>query len=162
MEATVAGRGAGAAQDRKRRAGERADAVPATELRQILENVMQAIESDDTASTLARATAPRLRLEVTDVELILNLAPSDEANRTLQWRFDDEIDWEPRLRLWADSATANRYLQGRESLAVAIARGRVRAEGDARAAMLYVPAMTFLIEPYRRLVRERFPDLQVD
>ena len=160
MEATVARRGSKAAKGRI--AATRSQAIPAKELRQILENVLQAIESDETASTLARATAPRLRIEVTDVALVLNLAPSKEAGRTLRWRFDDEIDWEPRLRLWADSPTANRYLQGRESLAIAIARGRVRAEGDARAAMLYVPAMRFLTEPYRRLIRERYPDLEVD
>src|SRR6266536_36335 len=162
MEATVAGRGSGATRGRKRAAAKRAEAVSATELRQILENVMQAIESDDTASTLARATAPRLRIEVTDVGLVLNLAPSDEGEQTLRWRFDDRIDWKPRLSLWADSATANRYLQGRESLAIAIARGRVRAEGDARAALLYVPAMRLLVEPYRRLIGERFPRLAIE
>jgi hypothetical protein len=131
-------------------------------MRRVLDDVLEAVEADDTASTLIRAASPRLRIEVTDVHLVLNLAPSNERGRTLRWRFDDEIEWEPRLRIWMDSATANRYLQGRESLAIAIARGRVRCEGDARAALLYVPAMRFLIEPYRRLVRERFPDLEVD
>ena len=36
---------------------------------------------------------------------------------------------------------ANAYLQGKESLAIAIARGRVRYDGDARCALLYVPAL---------------------
>ena len=123
---------------------------------------MKAVEDDDTAGTLVRATSMRLRLEITDRSLVLNLAPSEEPERKLRWAFDADIDWEPKLRIWMDSATANRYLQGRESLAIAIARGRVRCEGDARAALLYVPAMRFLIEPYRRLVKERYPDLALD
>src|SRR5439155_25555124 len=127
-----------------------------------LEAVPEAIESDDAASTVVRAASARLRLEVTDAPLVLNIAASHGSGPALRWRFDDKIDWEPRLRIWMDAATANRYLQGRESLAIAIARGRVRAEGDARAALLYVPAMRFLIEPYRRLVCERFPDLEVE
>ena len=35
---------------------------------------------------------------------------------------------------------ANRYLQGRESLAIAIARGQVRCRGESRAALAYLPA----------------------
>jgi hypothetical protein len=160
MEATVAGRGVSAA---KGRSGSRAkSAGSAGELREVLEDVLEAVDGDETAGTLVRAARPRLRIEITDRELVLNLAPSDEPHHKLRWRFDDDIDWEPQLRMWMDSATANRYLQGRESLAIAIARGRVRCEGDARTALLYVPAMRFLIEPYRRLVRERFPDLAID
>ena len=40
-----------------------------------------------------------------------------------------------------DSATANGYLQGRESLAVAIARGQVRCSGDLKTALVYLPAL---------------------
>src|SRR5262245_34432594 len=138
MEATVAGRGSGAARGRGRAAAAGTGAIPPAELREVLEDVLQAIEGDDKAATLVRATSPRLRLEVTDAKIVLNLAPSDKPRQTLRWRFDDKIDWEPRLCLWSDSATANRYLQGRESLAIAIARGRVKAKGDARSALLYV------------------------
>jgi hypothetical protein len=160
MEATVAGRGSDATRGRGR--GAAARAVPPAEMRRVLGEVLEAAEADDKSSTLIRAAAPRLRIEVTDAAIVLNIAPSEKPGRTLRWRFDDKVDWEPRLRIWMDSATANRYLQGRESLAIAIARGHVRSEGDARTALLYLPAMRFLIEPYRRLIRERFPDLEVD
>jgi hypothetical protein len=160
VEATVAGGRVRAAKGPKARTAKGTDS--AQELHDILDDVLEAVEADEAAGTLVLAAAPRLRLEITDRALVLNLAPSDEPGRKLRWRFDDDVDWEPRLRMWMDSATANRYLQGRESLAVAIARGRVRCEGDARTALLYVPAMRLLIEPYRKLVRERFPDLAVD
>ena len=54
---------------------------------------------------------------------------------------------------------ANRYLQGRESLAIAIARGQVRSRGEARAALRYLPAARLICEPYRRVIEADYPDL---
>jgi hypothetical protein len=159
MEATVAGRGASKA---KGRAAATPTFASAAELRDVLEALLEAIDSDERTGTLFRAAAPRLRLEFTDCRVVLNLAPTDGDARSLRWRFDDEVDWEPRLRMWMDSTTANSYLQGAESLAIAIARGRVRCQGDSRAALLYVPTLRLLVEPYRRLVAERFPRLVID
>ena len=56
---------------------------------------------------------------------------------------------------------ANRYLQGRESLAIAIAHGQVSCKGDSRVALLYLPATRLLCEPYRRVVETEFPALAV-
>ena len=56
-----------------------------------------------------------------------------------------------------DSDVANRYLQGRESLAIAIARGQVAVRGDSRIALLYLPALRLICEPYRRVVETEYP-----
>jgi hypothetical protein len=162
LEATVAGRGPRAAKDRGRDAAETPGFGSSQELREVLDALLHAIDVDERTGTLVRAAGPRMRFEFTDRGVVLNLAAGDGRGHNLRWRFDDEIEWEPRLRLWMDSTTANRYLQGRESLAIAIARGRVRCEGDARAALLYVPAMRLLVEPYRRLIGERFPRLAIE
>ena len=162
MEATVAGRGPRAADDRGRGAAAAPHFSSSRELREVLDALLRAVDADERAGTLIRAAGPRMRFEFIDRAAVLNLAPGDGDGHNLRWRFDDEIDWEPRLRLWMDSTTANRYLQGRESLAIAIARGRVRYEGDARAALLYVPAMRLFVEPYRRLIGERFPRLAIE
>src|SRR6266513_1780573 len=98
MEATLAGRGVRGAKARPGRSAKGAGS--AAELREVLEDVLEAVEADETAGTLVRAAGPRLRIEITDRALVLNLAPSDEPSRKLRWRFDDEIDWEPRLRIW--------------------------------------------------------------
>jgi hypothetical protein len=58
-----------------------------------------------------------------------------------------------------NSEVANRYLQGRESLAIAIARGEVRCEGESSAALLYLPATRLIAEPYRRVVEAEYPRL---
>ena len=60
-----------------------------------------------------------------------------------------------------DSEVANRYLQGKESLAIAIARRRVRCRGESKVALLYVPAMRLLCEPYRRVVAAEYPHLAI-
>ena len=157
MEATTAGAGT------RTRAAAGAKAPPfrsGEEAREVLDATLAATDRDDRASALLRAAGARIRFELTDLGVVLHLAPATEPDHDLRWGFGDEGDWEPRLRIWMDSATANAYLQGAESLAIAIARGRVRCEGDARAALLYVPALKLLVEPYRRLVAERFPHLE--
>ena len=55
----------------------------------------------------------------------------------------------------------NRYLQGRESLAIAIARGQVDYRGESRAAMLYLPAARLFCEPYRQVIQSWYPELAV-
>lgn len=156
MEATVATGGA-------RRAAARMAKAPAfrsaREAREVLDALLSRVDADERAGGLLRAASARIRLELTDLGLTVNLMPADEGGRNLSWRFDDEVPREARLRIAMDSETANAYLQGRESLPIAIARGRVRCDGDARAALLYFPALRLLVEPYRGLLSERFPAL---
>jgi hypothetical protein len=60
-----------------------------------------------------------------------------------------------------DSKVANAYLQGKESLAIAIARGRVKATGDTHSALVYIPALKLLVSSYSRLVTQEHPHLVV-
>ena len=71
--------------------------------------------------------------------MVLNVAATEQPGHHLRWRFSDAVDWEPKLSLRMGWKVANAYLQGKESLAIAIARGRVHARGDTRCALLYVP-----------------------
>ena len=73
-----------------------------------------------------------MRFEFPDLGLVLNVAASEEPGHHLRWEFSDAVDWEPKLNLRMDSRIANAYLQGKESLAIAIARGRIRFDGDTR------------------------------
>src|SRR5215211_8729941 len=93
------------------------------------------------------------------LKLVLNVAPGEEPGSHLRWKFADEVGWEPRLRLTMDSEVANAYLQGKENLAIAIARQRVRYRGEAHCALLYVPAMRLVADAYRRVVRDEYPHL---
>ena len=89
------------------------------------------------------------------------MAPSEERGHHLRWTFSERAGWKPRLELTMSSQVANSYLQGGESLAIAIARGRVRVKGDTRCALRYVPAMRVVVDAYRRLVRDDYPQLLI-
>jgi hypothetical protein len=136
-------------------------ALDADEFRDLLDEVLADVDADDKAGSLLRAAGLRMRFRFPDLGMVLNVAPSEQPDHHLRWAFSDAVDWQPRLDLTMDSQVANAYLQGRESLAIAIARGRVRAEGDTRCALLYVPALRLVVDPYRRQVRLRHPRLVI-
>jgi hypothetical protein len=131
-----------------------------SEFRAVLEGALREVEGDERALTLLSAAAVRVRFAFTDnIGLVLNVAAGGRGDERLSWSFSDDVDWAPRLELEMDSEVANRYLQGRESLAVAIARGRVRCRGESHVALLYLPAIRLLCEPYRRVLAADFPHL---
>lgn len=134
----------------------------AAEFQALLDDVLRETDADDQAGPLLRAAGLRIRFEFPDLSLVLNVAATDQDDRHLTWRFDDEIDWRPKLTLRMDSKVANAYLQGKESLAIAIARGRVKATGDTRSALVYIPALRLLVASYRRLVTQEHPHLVLE
>jgi hypothetical protein len=133
----------------------------ATEFRELLDEVLSELDADEKAGPLLRAAGLRMRFDFSDLGMVLNVAASEEPGHHLRWEFSDAVDWEPKLNLSMDSQIANAYLQGKESLAIGVARGRVRWNGDTRCALLYVPALRLVVGPYRRLVRREYPHLLV-
>jgi len=146
------------ATDAKREAGPK----QAADFRRALERALAEAAADERTMTLLRAIRMRVRLACPDANLVLNVSASDDPRDPLRWSFSDEVDWAPRLELEMDSRVANGYLQERESIAVAIARGRVRTRGEAKAALLYLPALRQIARPYRRVVADAFPRLALD
>ncbi len=134
----------------------------AAEFRHLLDDVLTEADADDHAGPLLRAAGLRVRFEFPDLPLVLNLAATEEGDHHLRWNFSDEVDWKPKLKLMMGSKVANAYLQGKESLAIAIARGRVRATGDTRSALVYVPALRLLVGSYKRLVTQEHPHLVLE
>ena len=128
------------------------------QLRAALERTLREIDADDRLGPLIGATRLRMRFEFTDLGMALNVA-AGEGGHNLDWSFADDPGWPPKLTLRMSSEVANRYLQGRESLAIGIARGQVRAQGDSRTALLYIPAARLICEPYRRVVEADYPAL---
>ena len=133
----------------------------ATEFRELLDEALSELDADEKSGPLVRAAGLRMRFEFTDLGMVLNVAASEEPGHHLRWEFSDAADWEPKLKLRMDSRIANAYLQGKESLAIAIARGRVRFDGDTECALRYVPTLRLVVAPYLRLVRREYPHLLV-
>jgi hypothetical protein len=137
------------------------DRLTQAEFRGLLDDVLRAVDDDERAGAALEATDLRIRFEFPDLALVLQVAASDDPDRYLEWSFDDDPSWQPRLEIEMDSAVANGYLQGKDSIAVALARGKVRCRGESRFALLYLPAIRLLVGPYRRLITTEHPSLVV-
>jgi hypothetical protein len=69
------------------------------------------------------------------------------------------VDWEPKVRMAMSTETANRYFQGKENVAIAIARRRIKAGGDVKAALALIPITKPLYERYRAMIAADYPHL---
>jgi len=120
-----------------------------------------AIMSDDPemGPKLRDADAPQ-RFEFTDLELVVNIRAGSPEEENLVWEWSDEVAWEPKVRMTMSSETANRYFQGKENVAIAIARRRIKAGGDVKAALAILPITKPLFGRYRKMVESEYPHLE--
>ena len=88
----------------------------------------------DMGPPLRDADVPQ-RFAFDDLELVVNIrAARDGGGGQPQWEWTDDVDWEPQVRMTMTSQVANKYFQGKENIARAIARRRIMAGGDVQAA----------------------------
>jgi hypothetical protein len=131
------------------------------EMREVLDGLLVSADRDERTGPLLRAADMRTRFEFTDLNLALNVASADDSEHSIEWSFEDRAPWTPKLVLRMDSAVANRWLQGNESIAIAMARGRVQCRGESRSALFFLPTVKLLSDPYRRLVSSKYRHLRV-
>ncbi len=106
---------------------------------------------------LKEADTPQ-RFEFSDLDLVVNIRATREGEEgNLLWQWTDEIDWEPRVRMTMSSETANKYFQGKENVAMAIARRKIKTGGDVKAALAILPITKPVFAQYRTLVETRLP-----
>ncbi len=102
------------------------------------------------------------RFEFPDLDLVVNIRASrDGEDGCLVWEWTDDVDWQPKVRMTMSSETANRYFQGKENVAMAIARRRIKTGGDVKAALALIPITKPLFERYREMVAADYPHLKV-
>lgn len=102
------------------------------------------------------------RFEFTDLDLVVNIrATQDGEDGNLAWEWTDDVEWEPKVRMTMSSETANRYFQGKENIAMAIARRRIKTGGDVKAALDLMPITKPIFERYAELVAAEYPHLRV-
>jgi hypothetical protein len=121
-----------------------------------------ALMSDDPemGPKLRDADTPQ-RFEFTDLDLVVNIRAGGPKEPNLAWQWSDEIDWEPKVKMAMSSETANRYFQGKENVAIAIARRRIKAGGDVKAALAILPITKPLFARYREMIAADYPHLTV-
>lgn len=130
------------------------------EFREVMDRVFGLMDGDpDMGPRLRDADVPQ-RFEFEDLDLVVNVraARADEGCN-LVWEWTDEVAWEPKVRMAMSSETANRYFQGKENVAMAIARRRIKAGGDVKAALALMPITKPVFAHYRELVETEYPHL---
>jgi len=131
----------------------------ATQMRELLDELLRVVDSDPELGPRLRSVGITYRYVFTDLDLSLIIAGSEEGTHNLRWSFSDQPEWMPSLTLAMTADVANRYLQGRENLAIAMARGEIRCSCKARAALELLPISPALSERYRRVLKRRAPHL---
>jgi hypothetical protein len=132
-----------------------------TEFREVIDRTFALMSDDpDMGPRLRDADTPQ-RFEFTDLDLVVNIRAGSAGEPNLVWEWDDEIEWEPRVRMTMSSETANRYFQGKENVAIAIARRRIKTGGDVKAALALIPVTKPLYARYRAMVEADYPHLLV-
>ena len=58
-----------------------------------------------------------------------------------------------------DSEVANRYFQGKENIAMAIARRRIKTSGNVKKALAILPITKPVFAQYREMVEKEYPHL---
>jgi hypothetical protein len=132
------------------------------EFREVIDQIFAMMDEDpDMGPKLRDADVPQ-RFEFTDVDMVVNIRAADDGeDGNLHWEWTDDVDWDPRVRMAMSSETANRYFQGKENVAVAIARRRIKSGGDVKAALSLIPITKPIYARYRELVAREYPHLAV-
>jgi hypothetical protein len=134
----------------------------AEEFREVIDQVFTIMSEDpEMGPRLREADVPQ-RFDFDDVDMVLNVRAgrSGEADN-LVWEWTDQIDWEPKVKMGMSSETANKYFQGKENVAMAIARRRIKAGGDVKAALALMPITKPVFAQYRDLVDAEYPHLRL-
>jgi hypothetical protein len=132
------------------------------EFRTVIDQVFSMMDEDpDMGPKLRDADVPQ-RFEFTDFDLVVNIRaarPGEDGN--LHWEWSDDVDWEPKVKMEMSSETANRYFQGKENVAMALARRRIKSGGDVKAALSLIPITKPIYARYRDFVEDQYPHLAV-
>ena len=117
-------------------------------------------EDPDIGPKLRDADTPQ-RYDFPDFELVVNIRSGSSEEPNLVWEWSDEVSWEPKVKMTMSSETANRYFQGKENLAIAIARRRIKAGGDVKAALAIIPITKPLFARSRTMIETDYRHLEV-
>jgi len=131
------------------------------EFRQVMDRVFELMSTDpDMGPKLRDAQTPQ-RFVFPDVDKVVNITynDDDDSDDCLVWEWTDDVDWEAEVEMKMDSAVANKYFQGKENIAMAIARRRIKTSGNVKKALALVPITKPVFDQYREMLEDEYPHL---
>jgi hypothetical protein len=97
-----------------------------------------------------------------DIGAVVNInGASGDGPAALVWEWSDDVSWDPEVIMEMDSEIANRYFQGKENVAMAIARRRIKTAGNVKKALELIPITKPVYARYRELLEREHPELLV-
>jgi hypothetical protein len=132
------------------------------EFREVIDQVFEIMSTDEEMGPRLRDAETPQRFEFPDLDLVVNITYASEVRdgHHLRWEWSDDVDWEPVVKMKMDADVANRYFQGKENVAMAIARRRIKTSGDVKRALSLMPITKPVFGRYRELIEERYPHLE--
>jgi len=132
------------------------------EFREVMDRIFALMSDDpDMGPKLRDADVPQ-RFEFDDMDLVVNIRAAEEGeDGNLHWEWSDDVGWKSKVQMKMSSTVANKYFQGKENVAVAIARRRIKTGGDVKAALALIPITKPVYEQYREVVEREYPHLKV-
>jgi hypothetical protein len=132
------------------------------EFREVMDRIFTMMDTDPEMGPKLRAADVPQRFEFSDVDMVVNIrAAGDGEDGNLHWEWTDDVDWEPKVKMTMSSETANKYFQGKENVAIAIARRRIKTGGDVKAALALIPITKPVYAQYTEVVEAEYPHLKV-
>src|SRR4051812_44498516 len=133
-----------------------------TEFREVMDRVFTLMSDDPEMGPKLRDADVPQRFEFPDLDLVVNIrAARAGEDGNLHWEWTDDVDWDAQVRMSMSSEVANRYFQGKENIAMAIARRRIKTGGDVKAALALIPITKPVYARYRDYVERQHPHLTV-
>ena len=133
------------------------------QFRTVIDRAMSLMSEDSEMGPKLRDADVPQRFEFDDLDLVVNARAAREGEQgNLHWEWTDDVDWEPKVKLTMSSEVANRYFQGKENVPVAIARRRIKAGGDVKAALALIPITKPIYGLYRSMLEADYPQLVVN
>jgi hypothetical protein len=130
------------------------------EFREVMDKVFTIMSTDSEMGPALREAETPQRFEFPDLDLVVNITYAENSGeQNLRWEWSDDVRWEPEVGMTMDSAIANRYFQGKENVAMAIARRRIKTSGNVKKALALIPITKPVFERYRSLLEAEYPHL---
>jgi hypothetical protein len=131
------------------------------EFRKVMDRTFELMSTDpDMGPKLRDARTPQ-RFEFPDLDLVVNITAAEEVEngQNLRWEWSDAVGWDPEVEMIMDSEVANRYFQGKENVAVALARRRIKSKGNVKKALALIPITKPVFARYREMLERDYPHL---
>jgi hypothetical protein len=130
------------------------------EFKQVIDRVFSMMDDDPEMGPKLRDADVPQRFEFPDVDMVVNIRAAESGeDGNLHWEWTDDVSWKPKVRMEMSSETANRYFQGKENVAIAIARRRIKTGGDVKAALSLIPITKPVYAQYREMLEDEYPHL---